>query len=141
MSILGRRVPFGVAAVAVLLFIVIAGSVLLPAMSRWRPSADGHAREITLVARDMAFYLESDPSTPNPVIEVKTGERIRLVLRNRDRGMVHDFAVPALRTAMDAVPWNEHRELDLAAPANPGTYQYVCRPHSVMMRGTIVIRD
>ena len=141
MSILGRRIPFGAAAVAVLLFVVIAGSVFLPAMSQWAPSSGRHERVIALVARDMAFYLESDPSTPNPVIAVKAGERIRLVLRNGDRGILHDFAVPALHTAIDAVRWNEHRELALVAPSSPGTYEYVCRPHSAMMRGTIIIRD
>ena len=44
------------------------------------------AREITLVARDMAFYLESDPDDAEPDDRVKAGERVRIVLRNEDAG-------------------------------------------------------
>jgi plastocyanin len=85
----------------------------------------------------MAFYLESDLSTPNPTLEVKAGERLRVVLRNQDRGMTHDFAVPTVAAAMNAVSWNESGEVVLEVPDRPGTYEYVCRPHFLMMRGII----
>ena len=68
---------------------------------------------------------------------MKAGERLRIVLRNEDRGMTHDFAVPAVAAAMNAIDWNESGEVTLDVPDTPGAYEYVCRPHSLMMRGTI----
>ena len=55
-------------------------------------------REITLVVRGMTFYLEGNDQ-PNPSIRVKAGERIRVVLRNEERGIQHDFAMPAADAA------------------------------------------
>jgi plastocyanin len=129
MSIMGRRVPVHmIAAVAVLLITVVG---LLPVMTKDR------AREITLVAKDMAFYLDGDPENANPVIELKAGETVRIVLRNRDRGMTHDFAVPDLNAAMKPLDWNEEEDLTFDAPTDAGTYDYVCRPHLMMMKGKI----
>jgi hypothetical protein len=85
----------------------------------------------------MAFYVDGDSSTPNPTLEVKAGERVRVVLRNEDRGMTHDLAVPAVAAAMDAIRWDESGEVTFDAPDTPGTYEYVCRPHALMMRGII----
>ena len=128
MSILGRKVsPKLIAAIVGLILL----AALLPARS------GTPTREVTLVARGMAFYIEGDPSRPNPTIEVKAGERVRIVLRNQDRGMTHDFAVPAVAAAMNAIDWNESGEVTLDVPDTPGAYEYVCRPHSLMMRGTI----
>lgn len=128
MSIMGRRVPVKVVVAMAALFVAVVG--LLPVMSK------GRGREITLVARDMAFYLESDAKNANPIIEVKPGETIRLTLRNRDRGITHDFAVPAVDAATKTLSWNEDDELTFDAPGKPGTYDYLCRPHSLMMKGT-----
>jgi plastocyanin len=128
MSIMGRRVPVRVVAAVAVLLIAVVG--LLPVLSKAR------AREITLVARDMAFYLDGN-ETANPVIDVKAGETVKVVLRNRDRGMTHDFAVPDLGAAMKALDWNEQDDLTFDAPDEPGTYEYVCRPHLVMMKGKI----
>jgi plastocyanin len=130
MSIFGRRVS--VRAVAALAAVLVVGA-LLPVMSK-TPS-----REITLVARGMAFYLEGDPNTPNPTIRLSAGETVRVVLRNEDRGMTHDFAVPALDEALGATDWDETEDVTFDVPATPGTYEYVCRPHMLMMRGTIVV--
>ena len=94
-------------------------------------------REISLVVRNMAFYLEADPQSPNPTIDLKVGERVLIVVRNQDRGVTHDFAVPAFETASTAVKWSETTQLLLDAPAKPGSYSYVCRPHRLVMQGTI----
>jgi plastocyanin len=126
---MGRKVSVKAVAAFVVLMVAIAG--LLPVASKATP------REVVLVARDMAFYVETDPKTPNPVIEVKAGETIRVVLRNRDRGMTHDFAVPAVRAAMDELGWNEEDDVTFEAPDEPGSYEYVCRPHLLMMKGTL----
>jgi plastocyanin len=131
MSIWGHHVSFKLVITAVLA-VVLSGFAF--ALTRPEP------REITLVVRGMAFYLENG-SVPNPTIAVKPGERIRIVLRNEDRGIMHDVAVPSLRAAVDPIGWNDSADLTIDAPSTPGTYDYWCRPHMAMMRGTIVVRD
>ena len=128
MSILGQRIPrSAIAAMAVLMLL----AMLAPALSK-TPS-----REITLVVRDMAFYLDSDAHTPNPTLDIRAGERVRIVVRNQDRGMTHDFAVPILNEAIDQIGWNESDAVVFSAPERPGTYRYECQPHRLMMHGTI----
>ena len=83
-----------------ILVIALAAAMVVAALLPVLTSAPG--REITLVVRDMTFFLESDPLHPNPTIDVKTGERVRVIVKNQDRGMTHDFAVPAINAAMSA---------------------------------------
>ena len=128
MSILGRKIPGKVVAAVAALMIV---GALLPVMTTSRVD-----REVTLVAQGMTFYLEGD-NKPNPTITVKAGETVRVVLKNQDRGMTHDFAVPALDEAMSILNWNESDDLTLDVPSTPGTYEYICNPHRLMMRGVI----
>jgi plastocyanin len=130
MSVFGRQVSGKTVAGIALLMIVTA---LLPVMT------SAPARDIVLVTKDMAFYLEGDPSTPNPVIEVKAGERVRIVLRNQERGVMHDFAVPSMRSAIDGLRWNEQGDVTFDIPDVPGNYEYVCRPHLLMMKGVIKV--
>jgi plastocyanin len=130
MSILGRKIS--AKWVAIFAFAMILGA-LLPVMTKMP------AREITLVARGMAFYLEGDDARPNPDIEVKAGEHVRIVLRNEERGMTHDFAVPAVGAAVDLLEWTERGEVTFDVPATPGTYEYVCRPHMLMMKGILKV--
>jgi plastocyanin len=130
MSIWGRRVPVKLVA-AVAASMVIAA--LLPVMTR---SAE---REVTLVARGMTFYLESDPRTPNPTLTFTAGETVRIVLKNQDRGMTHDFAAPALDAGLGSLNWNEEVSTTVDVPSEPGTYEYFCNPHRLMMRGTITV--
>ena len=131
MSIWGQRVSAKLVAMVVALMVV--GTVLL-ALPRVPE------REITLIAKGMAFYIEGDPATANPTITVKAGERVRVVLRNEDRGFVHDFAVPAVDTAVDQVRWNQASATTFDMPAAPGTYEYICGPHQLMMHGTLVVQ-
>ena len=75
MSVLGRPLTWRwVAALATVL--VIAAGMLVAALT---PSP----REVVLVARGMAFYLDSDPVTPNPVIVVAPGEAVRVGVTQR----------------------------------------------------------
>jgi plastocyanin len=130
MSILGRKIPVAVVAAIAAIMIVAA---LLPVWSKTP------AREITLVARGMAFYLEGDLTQPNPVITVKAGEPVRVVLRNEERGMTHAFAVPAFGAATGLLHWNERGEVLFDVPEKAGTYEYVCGPHMLMMKGTLKV--
>jgi hypothetical protein len=131
MSIWGYRVTAKLISVSVLIVLV---GALTTAVTR---SPD---REITLIARGMAFYQLGDPTTPNPTITLNAGERVRVVLRNEDRGMTHDFAFPAIDEALDQIDWNEEEDVTFDVPATPGRYEYICRPHMLMMRGQIIVR-
>jgi plastocyanin len=131
MSIWGHRVSLKVVAVVVL---VLGVGALVPALTR-QPS-----REITLVARNMTFFLESDPLIPNPTLTFDAGERVRIVLRNEERGFTHDFAVPTVKASTDLIDWNEESDVTFDVPDRPGTYDYLCEPHAMMMRGRIVVR-
>ena len=129
MSIWGHRVSAKLVMIAVA--IVLLGAF---AVSLTRPEA----REVTLVTRGMAFYLENG-DVPNPTLTFKAGERVRIVLRNEDRGINHNFAVPSLDAELDPIGWNQSADMVLNVPEIPGTYEYWCRPHMMMMRGTIVV--
>jgi plastocyanin len=128
MSILGRNISGKVVA-GIAALIVVAS--LLPVISA------APEREVTLVVRDMTFYLESDPYTPNPTIDVAAGERVRVVLKNEDRGMTHDFSVPTFAAATALLDWSESDDVTFDVPSTPGTYEYVCNPHRLMMRGIV----
>jgi len=130
MSILGRKIP--VKLIAALAVVMVVGA-LLPVMTQ------APVREIRLVVRGMAFYLDGDFEQPNPVIQVKAGEHVRVVVRNDERGMTHDFAVPAVGASTDLLEWQQQGEVTFDVPATPGTYEYVCRPHLGMMKGTLKV--
>lgn len=133
MSFLGRTISGKVVGAVAALIVVAA---LLPLVSQ------STTREIALVADDMAFYLEGDPSRPNPTIEVKAGERVRVVLRNQERGLIHDFALPEVGAGINQLRWNERGDVTFDVPNVPGTYEYICRPHMLMMKGIFrVIAD
>jgi len=130
MSIWGHRISVKLIAMCVA---VLTLGAFAAALSRPAP------REITLVTRGMAFYLEGG-DLPNPTLTVRAGERVRVVLRNDDRGIRHDFAVPDVSAALGPIGWNESSDVTFEVAGTPGTYEYHCRPHMMMMRGRIVVQ-
>jgi len=109
------------------------------AMSRATAPAAAAGREIVLVARDMAYFLPGDPR-PNPTLALARGETVRVVLINRDRGMEHDFAVPALGAASAPIAGRGSVAVTFRAPAERGDHEYVCTLHAVVMRGALIVR-
>jgi hypothetical protein len=95
-------------------------------------------REIVLVARNMSFHLDGQ-STPNPTLRLKAGEQVRIVVRNQDPGMVHDFTVEAWNVATALIRDDATASVLFQAPESVGREQYLCRAHSAMMRGSIEI--
>jgi len=102
--------------------------------------ASQEVREIHLVARGMAFYLDADPTTANPAIRVQRGERVRFVLRNETRGIDHDLAIASMGVSLTPVTVGHSAAFDLEAPDQPGRHEYACRPHAVMMKGVVEIQ-
>jgi hypothetical protein len=111
-------------------------ALLLPVMAERADRRE--PRQIVIVVRDMAFFLEGT-SEANPAIRVTAGEEIVLTLRNEEPGMTHDFAIATWGAATRAVKGEGIDRIRLRAPRSRGTTEYVCRPHSVMMRGLMIV--
>jgi plastocyanin len=110
---------------------------LLLAMTACERSAP--VRQITLVARGMTFVLEDAPDTPNPVISLRAGERVRLVLKNEAPGLLHNVEIPALNVQLDQIRAGETTDRTFTVPDKPGRYEYRCRPHSELMHGSVEV--
>ena len=97
-----------------------------------------HSRDVHLVVRDMAFYLDGK-GEPNPTLQFRRGERVRLLLRSEDAGMDHDFVVSGWKVATRTLHGRGEDVVDISVPRQTGSASYFCTPHSKKMRGTIVI--
>lgn len=96
-------------------------------------------REVMLVARGMTFALADSPDAANPVIPLRAGERVRLVLKNEAPGLLHDIAIPAWDVEVNQIRAGETTEVTFTVPDQPGRYEYRCRPHSEMMSGFVEV--
>jgi plastocyanin len=116
-------------------------AALLPIVAASRPAADGDPdpREIRIVAREMAFFIDGGGAA-NPTVRVRAGERVRIVLRNEDAGMTHDFAIGAWKVGTKALTAKgEETAVEFRVPESRGTTPYQCTPHAQMMRGSIQV--
>jgi hypothetical protein len=128
MSRTKKRVAF---TVFVTVMIALTLAATLP-----RVASSSSVREIHLVARDMAYYLDGQ-GEPNPTLVVGRGERVRIRLTNVDIGMSHDFAVGAWKKATGIINGIGEAAIELRAPRAAGAETYACTPHGEMMRGTM----
>jgi plastocyanin len=112
----------------------VIGSLLLAA-----GCSPSDPREVLVVARGMTFTLPSDPDTVNPVIRVRPGERVRLTLRNDAPGLMHNFEIPAWAIKTDRIRGGSSTSVTLTVPEKQGRYQYICAPHSNLMRGFVEV--
>lgn len=106
-------------------------------------SADSDTGDrIQLVAQCMSFRLAEsldDPKAPdNPVLRMRAGRTVEIVVRGADQGMKHDLAIPELALRTPLLDLGDTAVLRFTAPA-PGTYEYLCTMHPRVMRGQIVV--
>ena len=94
-------------------------------------------RDVIVVTRGMTFALAERPDEPNPVLRFRSGERVRLVLRNEAAGLSHDVAIPAWNIAVDPIPSGQVASTTFTVPAASGRVEYRCRPHAAMMNGIV----
>lgn len=116
-------------------------AALLPIIAASHPPAGGDAgpREIRIVARGMAFFVDGDDAA-NPTLRLKAGEQVRLVLRNEDAGMTHDFAINDWKVATKTLTRKgAESAVVFRVPEDRGTTPYHCTPHAQMMRGSIQV--
>ncbi len=99
----------------------------------------GEPREVVLLARDMVFTAPDGTGGPNPTLRLKAGERIRLVLENRDPGMKHDLFAPGLGIRTATLDFSDSDRRLITVPRTPGTYDYYCTFHDRLMRGRMVV--
>jgi heme/copper-type cytochrome/quinol oxidase subunit 2 len=115
-------------------FVAACLTALIPVVANPRTGP----REIVLVARDMAFYLEGS-TAPNPTIVVKASEEVRVIVKNQNPGITHAFAVGSLRASIDRIEPGSTQGIQFRAPKKPGRYEYVCPPHALMMKGLLLV--
>jgi plastocyanin len=119
--------------------IVIAIAALAALLPMLASSGAEAPRDVRIVVRDMAFYVDGNPE-PNPAITLRAGEQVRLHLRNEDAGMRHDFAIKAWTVTTKMLEdRGEEDTIVFRAPDTRGTTSYLCTPHAKMMSGTIRI--
>ncbi len=121
---------------ALMIVVVSATGAVLASMAQ-----NAVSREITIVAKNMVFSVPSLESSgeANPTITVKRGQRITIVLRNDDAGMLHDLVIEGLDIRLEAVSCGETTRLTFTAPREPGEYVYLCSFHPRRMRGVFVV--
>lgn len=124
---------------AITTFSILILTVMFVGLKWGQVDAGAPSREVVLVVRDMSFYADGQLDTPNPVLQLRAGERVRLVLRNEESGMRHNFAVPALDVATRELNGEGSTHVDFVVPRKTGRHEYICTPHAVMMRGVIEI--
>ncbi len=134
---MGRTNPRVMTALAVLI-----GAASFVAL-RWFPlAATGGGRdvhEIVLVAREMAFHPEDEPGAVNPTLRVQAGSRVRIVIRNEERGITHTFTIPAWDVDTGKLDGPGTARVEFVVPATKGHQNYQCTPHAAMMRGMIEV--
>lgn len=86
----------------------------------------------------MNFYLDGQ-ADENPPLRLHAGETVRVVLRNEDEGMKHDFAIPGWNTATKRIESGQETSVTFRVPDGASSQAYTCRPHASVMQGTIQI--
>jgi plastocyanin len=111
---------------------------------QWFPAAagtrqPGTTRELVLVVRDMTFYLQGD-DTPNPTLRFAPGERVRVLLRNEESGITHNFVIGDWGVQTRELRGAGTDRVEFRVPGDGGTHRYHCTPHAAMMSGLIEVR-
>jgi len=113
---------------------VIAAGIFLPRLVSSREDV----REIHIVAKDMAYRVDGVTGT-NPALRFTPGEKVRVSLKNEDKGMQHDFSIPAWGITSGVVEWPSEKAVTFQVPRGNDGVAYVCTPHSAMMAGAIIL--
>ena len=93
--------------------------------------------EISVVAKNMTYYADG-AEDPNPPLRLAPGEQVRVTFRNDDRGMSHDFVIPAFGVGTGLVEFGAEKSVTFKVPDTASAATYSCTPHSAMMSGRIV---
>lgn len=124
---------------AILVAVVLTAAVVVVSLLPMLASTPADPiRDVRIVTRDMTFYVEGSDE-PNPTLTFRAGEQVRILLKNEDDGMDHDFSVPAWQTKTKLLTGRGEDALVIRVPSRTGSESYTCTPHAEIMRGTIRI--
>ncbi|NIM00468.1 MAG: hypothetical protein GTN89_06265 [Acidobacteria bacterium] len=124
-----RRLIGGVGFAAILA--LFGAIVMVPLWSQSAVAGDEGAREIVLEVRDRTF-------DGNPTLTFEPGERIRLVVRNHDIGVLHSIRLTGIDDTLYHIPWDDDVAIEFTAP-DEGAFEYICPQHAPKMQGLIRI--
>ena len=102
------------------------------------PANTGKTLELTLTAKNIAF----DQKT----ITVPAGAHIKLLFKNQDANVPHNFALYDSSEAKtnyfkgQIIKGVSEITYEFDAPATPGTYFFRCDPHAQIMNGDFVVQ-
>jgi plastocyanin len=134
-----KRNIVGVSTLAAAAVVVALASVLVAVSYSADPRA---SYRVELVAECMAFRLAGTAAgsgtADNPVLRLRAGQQVEIVLRGADAGMRHDLTIPDFDLKTPLVSLGETAVLRFRA-RRPGTYEYFCTMHPQVMRGVIVV--
>ena len=118
--------------------LVVAALACVAALAPKLSGLSPEPRAIHLVVKDMTFYVEGD-KTPNPTLYARPGERLRLILRNTESGMSHDFTIESWKVHTRVLKGASEDTVEFTVPETRGSHAYRCTPHAAMMNGTIIV--
>ena len=122
--------------VVFVLVLIVGAALMLPRIVSTR---EEDARAVTLVVRNMTYYLEGS-DTPNPSLRFTAGEQVRLTLRNEDPGMSHDFNIRPWNIGTKVLDGKGQDTITFRVPSESDTQTaYTCTPHSAMMSGSVLV--
>ena len=85
------------------------------------------------------FRLESSAAPPTTgTLSFEPGERIRLIVRNNDIGVLHSIRLPGIDDTLRHIRWEEQAVIEFTAP-EAGAFEYICPQHAPKMQGRIRI--
>ena len=120
--------------IALVAALLVAIAVLVPNLVDSREPT----RELRITARDMSFHVETLEG-PNPALQLSAGAEVKVIFRNEDRGMLHDFGIPEWGIHTGGVAWGNERSVTFKVPKGSSALSYICTPHSAMMSGRIIV--
>lgn len=91
-------------------------------------------RRIEIVAASMTFQ-------GNARLRVAPGERVEIVLVNRDPGMLHELSIPDLGLSTGPVEEGNSGSIVATFPDRPGEVRFLCVYHPVTMTGKFEVAD
>jgi heme/copper-type cytochrome/quinol oxidase subunit 2 len=96
-------------------------------------------RELVLITKEVAFRSPDRPGQPNPVLTLKKGEPVKLVLRNEESASVlHCFIISGLNVKTTRSLSTGESETLTFTPKEKGTFAYACLMHP-NMSGKVVV--
>ena len=121
--------------IMMIVFIALAGVVFILGAYERHDDDQFTTKVIVLEAKNMAF------NKTNPTLILRVGEPVKFIIKNEDRGMLHDFVIEELEvTTSKPLKYGQSEEI-VFTPTQKGEYDYFCSYHSVMMRGKVIILD